>query len=159
MPAFEGWAVVELMGHRVRYAHLSEVQMFGVPFACLDIPSDPPARQFYGGGAIYAITPTTEEAVRAYHSPRPRGFDRPTLAAATDADLVDDFDADTGGVHDDDDPEGVCGNCNTPLGTEPTQRVSLDDGSDYTVWHERCALEHAERLDDAVDSDAPTGGV
>lgn len=28
--AFEGWAVVELLGHRVRYARVSEVTMFDI---------------------------------------------------------------------------------------------------------------------------------
>jgi hypothetical protein len=31
----------------------------------VDIPSDPPVTQFYGGSSIYALTPTTPEIVEA----------------------------------------------------------------------------------------------
>lgn len=42
---FEGWAIVELFGHNMIAGLLSE--------------------QSIGGAAVYAITPTTEEVVRA----------------------------------------------------------------------------------------------
>jgi hypothetical protein len=61
---FEGWAIVELMGHRRLAGSVSEVTMFGTSFMRLDVPSDPPVTQFYGGSAIYAVTPTTEDIAR-----------------------------------------------------------------------------------------------
>ena len=142
--AFEGWACVELLGHRIRYGYVREVTMFGEAFAQVDIPSDPPVREFYGGKSIYGLTPHTEDECRKQNEPwKPR----PALSAPVDADVVDN-----------------CGNCGEPLGDEPTERVAIDDGSDYEVWHQRCALKDAERLDpedddvlppDPVDSDAP----
>jgi hypothetical protein len=56
-----GWAVVELLGHRRLGANVSEVEVAGTKMLRLDIPTDPPVTQFVGGGAIYAITPTSEE--------------------------------------------------------------------------------------------------
>jgi hypothetical protein len=66
---FEGWACVELFGHRVVYAHVTEVTMFGVSFARLDIPSEPPRTEYKNPSAIYGITPITEEQVRDHHRP------------------------------------------------------------------------------------------
>ena len=63
-PAFEGWAIVELMGHRKLAGHCSEITIAGAAMLRLDVPSDPPVTQFYGGAAIYCITPTTETLAR-----------------------------------------------------------------------------------------------
>lgn len=63
-PAFETWAIVELMGHRRLAGRLTEQEIAGSGFLRLDIPSDPPATQFYRPAAVYAITPTTEETAR-----------------------------------------------------------------------------------------------
>jgi hypothetical protein len=66
--AFEGWSILELMGHRKLggYARVQEVA--GVPFLRIDVPSDPPVTQFYAPAAIYALTPTTETLARAFAS-------------------------------------------------------------------------------------------
>jgi hypothetical protein len=73
--AFEGWAILELMGHRRLAGWVSEVTMFGHGFIRLDIPADgelPAATQFYSPSSLYALTPTTEETVRLIRSrPRP----------------------------------------------------------------------------------------
>ncbi|MGE5801580.1 MAG: hypothetical protein ACM358_04945 [Gemmatimonadota bacterium] len=61
---FEGWAIVELMGHRKLAGHVSEVTIAGAAMLRLDVPSEPPVTQFYGGAAIYCITPTSEELAR-----------------------------------------------------------------------------------------------
>jgi hypothetical protein len=45
---------------------VTEVQRFGTTMLRIDIPSDPPATQFYGGASIYAVTPTTEAIARAF---------------------------------------------------------------------------------------------
>lgn len=62
--AFEGWAVLELMGHRRLAGHLSEQQIGGSSFLRIDVPTDPPATQFYSPSAVYAITPCTEDTAR-----------------------------------------------------------------------------------------------
>ncbi len=69
------WAVLELMGHRKLAGQVSEVEQFGVKICRIDIPSDPPVTQFYGGTSIYGVTPTTEEIAVAFarqqHAPAP----------------------------------------------------------------------------------------
>lgn len=62
---FEEWAVLELMGHRRVAGKVTEQQIAGAGFIRIDIPSDPPATQFYAPSSVYAITPTTEEIARA----------------------------------------------------------------------------------------------
>lgn len=67
-PAFEGWAVLELMGHRRLAGYLSEATIGGGAFVRIDVPGlgdDPVATQFYAPGAVYCITPTTEDVARA----------------------------------------------------------------------------------------------
>jgi hypothetical protein len=65
---FEGWAVLELMGHRRIAGKLTE--QTGGCFAGLlriDIPGPDgaiAATQFYSSAAVYCITPTTEEIAR-----------------------------------------------------------------------------------------------
>lgn len=64
---FEGWAILELMGHRKLAGYVSEQTVGGVAFLRIDVPGndkDRPATQFYSAGAIYCITPVTEEIVK-----------------------------------------------------------------------------------------------
>ena len=56
---YEGWVILELMGHRRIGGYVREVTVFGAPMARIDIPCDPPATQFYGGAAVFCMTPTT----------------------------------------------------------------------------------------------------
>jgi hypothetical protein len=87
-----GWAIVELMGHRRLVGRCSEVQVAGATLLRVDVPAnetlgDPEvsATQLYGGGAIYCITPTTEEAARkAAALARPSSFKRIEAAPATE---------------------------------------------------------------------------
>lgn len=64
--AFEGWAIVELMGHRRLAGLLSEQQIAGSAFLRLDVHGADAevVTQFYAPGAVYCITPTTEELAR-----------------------------------------------------------------------------------------------
>jgi hypothetical protein len=68
VPEYEGWAVVELMGHRRLAGYVREVSMYGTAMLRVDVPGDDPATafatQYYGGGSIYALTPCTEEIAR-----------------------------------------------------------------------------------------------
>ncbi|MGI5223553.1 hypothetical protein [Actinoallomurus sp. CA-142502] len=62
---FAEWAILELLGHRRLAGRVTEAQIAGASFLRIDVPSEPPATQFYAPGAVYAITPTTEEIARA----------------------------------------------------------------------------------------------
>lgn len=64
-PAFEGWAILEIMGHRVRPGYVKEVEMAGGKMIRIDIPVGADhVTEFYGAAAIYALRPSTEEIVR-----------------------------------------------------------------------------------------------
>lgn len=108
---FEGWAVLELMGHRRLGGYLQEVTIAGGAFIRIDVPgdtddSDPVATQLYSPSAVYCISPTTEELARAVASRnQPAPVHRWELPAPktepVDADIVadhedglDDFDED-----------------------------------------------------------------
>lgn len=61
---FEGYAIVELMGRSVIAGYVSEQVIAGVAMLRVDVPAagDQPAfTKFVSGGAIYGITPTTQE--------------------------------------------------------------------------------------------------
>lgn len=65
---YEGWAIVELMGHRRLAGLVSQAEQFGVAMLRVDVPGENgevSATQFYGGSSIYCLTPTTEEIARA----------------------------------------------------------------------------------------------
>jgi hypothetical protein len=61
---YEGWVILELMGHRRLTGYLTEQEIAGRAFLRIEIPGDPPATQFYGAEAVYCITPTTEETAK-----------------------------------------------------------------------------------------------
>ena len=75
--AFEGWAVVELMGHRSRPGYVEEVEIAGGKMLRIDIPlaDGTTVTEFYGASAIYSIRPTTQEIVKGkvdrWNDPRP----------------------------------------------------------------------------------------
>ena len=63
--AYEGWAIVELMGHRKRAGRVCEVEQYGATLLRIDIPAgEDTVTEFYGGGAIYALRPCSEELAR-----------------------------------------------------------------------------------------------
>ena len=69
---FEGWAILELLGHRRLAGYVTVVELAGQPMLRLDVPGQVyggeetgKATQFVGAGSIYALTPTTEEIARA----------------------------------------------------------------------------------------------
>jgi hypothetical protein len=63
---FEGWAILELMGHRQRGGYVKDVEMFGGKFLRIDIPvtADKTVTEFYGASSIYALRPCAEDIVR-----------------------------------------------------------------------------------------------
>jgi hypothetical protein len=67
--AFEAFCIVEIMGHQVIAGKVSEETHFGAPLMRVDVPKSSKREGFtcyYGGGAIYKITPTTEDVVQAF---------------------------------------------------------------------------------------------
>lgn len=106
-PAFEEWAIVELMGHRRLAGKVTQAEMFGTALMRLDVyPGDaeqPTATQFYGGSSIYCLTPTTESVCRRFaKNVAPEPVTKWDLAekvlppASTARDDEDDFDDEPG---------------------------------------------------------------
>lgn len=84
---FEGWAIVELMGHRKLAGYVREVTIAGAAMMRLDIPCDPPVTQYYGANSLYCLTPTTEElAKQVAQAARPTPVSRYELPAPPNAD-------------------------------------------------------------------------
>ena len=74
--AYEGWAMLELMGHRQRVGRVQEVEMFGGKLLRIDIPTEGgDVTEFYGCSSIYAMRPIAEDvardAAKRYGDPRP----------------------------------------------------------------------------------------
>lgn len=65
--AYQGWSVLELFGHRKLGGYITEEDHFGARMCRIDIPGpdDTTTTQYYGGSAIYGLTPTTEDIARA----------------------------------------------------------------------------------------------
>lgn len=107
-----GWCILELMGHRRLGGHCTEVELAGHAFIRIDVPDDfdregrTAATQFYSGGAVYCITPTTEDVARqvaVMGKPEPvHRWELPPAPRDEDSDVVavEDFDGDPGSVID-----------------------------------------------------------
>ncbi len=65
--AFEGWAILELMGHRRLGGYVTEEEHFGAALLRIDVPREDgeASTQFYSPSALYCLTPTSEEIARA----------------------------------------------------------------------------------------------
>jgi hypothetical protein len=67
--AYEGWTILELMGHRRLGGYVTEVEVACFKMLRIDVPGETPgsivATQFYSAAALYCMTPTTEEMARA----------------------------------------------------------------------------------------------
>jgi hypothetical protein len=73
--AYNGWAMLELMGHRKRVGRVQEVEMYGGRMLRIDIPLDGgDVTEFYSCASIYALFPLSEErarnAAKRYAGPR-----------------------------------------------------------------------------------------
>lgn len=65
MNNFEGWAIVELMGHVRLAGYVTEEEHFGAKLGRIDIPFEGgPATQYFAGSAVYRVTPCTEIVAR-----------------------------------------------------------------------------------------------
>lgn len=71
--AYEGWAIVEVMGHRRHVGLVSEVTQFGATQLRVDavVGTDITVRRpiFYGGSSIFGVSPITEEEARKEVAP------------------------------------------------------------------------------------------
>jgi hypothetical protein len=110
---FEGYCILELMGHRRLAGYVREQTVGGASFLRLDVPgpaegSEPVATQFYSPAAVYCITPTTEaiarrlaqasrpEPVQRWELP-PAPKDRNRCGASVDYEIEVEDDPDDGG--------------------------------------------------------------
>jgi hypothetical protein len=112
--AYEGWAILELMGHRRLGGYIRQVEMYGAALCRIDIPGDegtggaPLATQFYSASAIYCVTPTdraTAMRVAAAFRPEPVSeWQLPKLPSPQESRIVETLDEDDEpGDPDDDD--------------------------------------------------------
>lgn len=63
--SFDQWAILELMGHVRLAGRVTEEEHFGTKLGRIDIPSgDGFTTQYFSGGSIYRLTPTTEAIAR-----------------------------------------------------------------------------------------------
>jgi len=65
--AFDQWCILELFGRQVIAGQVTEQVIGGCSFIRIDVPeteNQPAFTRFYGQGAIYAMTPVSEEAAR-----------------------------------------------------------------------------------------------
>lgn len=92
---WEGWAIVELMGHRRLAGLVSRVEVAGVGMIRLDVPGSddsPAATQYYSPSSLYCLTPTTEEIARGLavcNSPAPvTRYELPAPKPAIEPDRV-----------------------------------------------------------------------
>lgn len=90
---FEGWAILELMGHRVRGGYVKDVEMYGGKLLRIDIPvgakPEETVTEFYGCNSVYSLRPCSEQIVRD-HVKRAYGADpRPIRAVEYAPDTSD----------------------------------------------------------------------
>ena len=67
-PAFDAFAIVELMGHVRVAGRVTEVELFGSKLGKIDVidrEGGTVATQYFGGSSVYRITPCTEETARS----------------------------------------------------------------------------------------------
>jgi hypothetical protein len=100
--AYEGWAIVELMGHVRMAGQVREVEAYGTKMLQLDVPEledvDLKAfTTFVAGHSLYRVTPTTEVIAKGVvRAARPRpvqpydvDLGAKKLGAVQDAETVD----------------------------------------------------------------------
>lgn len=66
---WEGWAILEIMGHRRLAGLVSRVEVAGFGMLRLDVPGcdeGTGATQYYSPSSLYCLTPTTEEVARGF---------------------------------------------------------------------------------------------
>lgn len=66
-PPLEIWGRLEIMGHRVRYGRITEIEVFGTKMARVDLVEG--GTELYGGSALYGLKVMTEDEVRKAAAP------------------------------------------------------------------------------------------
>lgn len=98
---FEGWALLELMGHRKLAGYVKPATIAGAGVIRIDVPgeNEAVATQFYSPSSLYCLTPIAEDLARKLakrYEPAPvTHWDLPAAIAAgrtsaEDDDLDDD---------------------------------------------------------------------
>ena len=76
MAAYEGWAIVEVMGHIRLAGQVREVEMFGTRMLEVQVPEVEDVKgftTFRSGASLFAVTPTTEAIAKGVvRAQRPR---------------------------------------------------------------------------------------
>jgi hypothetical protein len=107
-PKFDCWAVLELFGHVRLAGRVTEASIGGCSFLRVDVPKEDGEIDFtryFGNGAIYSMTPVTEEVARrvgngsAQAPVKPWEMPRPALTSGGER---DDDPRDDDDDHDDD---------------------------------------------------------
>jgi hypothetical protein len=67
---FEGWCILEILGHRRLGGYIREQEIAGATFLRIDIPREKEgpaveATQFYSPTSVYCLTPVSETMARA----------------------------------------------------------------------------------------------
>ena len=110
---YNGWSVLELLGHRRLHGLVQETTLAGAGFLRIDVYEGPAeaasATQFYPPSSVYCLTPATEEACRKASMPwappalwRPQGNSWPHPAQVSSP---------FGRVNCEDDDCELCGKC------------------------------------------------
>lgn len=67
--SYEGWAILELMGHRQRVGRVSEEEVYGGKMLRIDIPladlGGEVVTEFYGCSSVYSLRPISEDRADA----------------------------------------------------------------------------------------------
>lgn len=102
---FEGWAIIELMGHNRSAGYVREQVIAGAAFLRVDVPGcdgQTAYTRFYAPAAIYSIIPVSKDVAVAVAergaSPPVHAWDFPQLPAPEplDPDVGDDLDGPDG---------------------------------------------------------------
>lgn len=107
---YEGWTILEVMGHRRLGGYVTEVNIAGAGFLRIDVPGEngaPVATQFYPPASVYCITPVAESMARAValrNQPQPVSRWELAPPAQPKTVEVEEEGADEGERYEDDDP-------------------------------------------------------
>lgn len=95
---FGFWCLLELMGHVKMAGFVTEEERFGVKMGRIDVPAtdgEEPFTQYFGGSAVYRMTPITESMALAFATRnRPRPVHVYELQASMTRRVVHDFEND-----------------------------------------------------------------